>query len=57
MLTNNKAAAISKTMELTGDKEPRLGELFFDFAETMVNLKGWGIVIFALDLHISRLTL
>ena len=53
MLMNNKAAAISKTMELPGDKKPRLGEWIFDFAKTTVNLKSWAIVIFVLNLHIS----
>ena len=52
-LKNNKAAAISKTKELPGDIKSRLGELLFDFAETMVNLKSWAIVIFVLNSHIS----
>ena len=37
-LMNNKVAAITKTMELPGDKLPCLGEKIFDFRETMVNL-------------------
>ena len=53
----NKAAAISKTMELPGDKFPRLGESIFDFAETMVNLKSWAIAIFVLNSHIPCQTL
>ena len=51
-LMNNKAASISKTMELPGDKYHRLGEGIFDFAETMVT-----IVIFVLNSHISYRTL
>ena len=46
---NNKVAAISKMMELPGDKYLVLESKFFDFAETMVNLKSWPIVIFALN--------
>ena len=48
---NNKVhvAAISKMMELLGET--------LTFAETMVNLKSWAIVIFLLNLHISCQTL
>ena len=49
----NKAAFISKTMEVPGDKLPCQEVWIFDFAETMVNLKGCKIVIFVLNLHIK----
>ena len=42
---------------IPGDKWPRLYEWIFDFAETIVDLKNWTVMIFVLNSHISCQTL